>query len=232
MREARGKFLPRIQPLRGALGRTIAADRRSCYAVRGSEYLHMIERTYRWMLGLAGSKHAELALGAVAFAEASFFPIIPELMLVPMVIARRDKAWRLAFVCTMASVAGGVFGYAIGAVLFDTVGQWVIQLYGMQDKATQFQAMYDQYGLWVILVKGLTPIPYKLVTIVSGMAHFNIWVFIAASIVTRGLRFFIVAGLLRQFGAPVQEFIERRLTLVFLVVLACIIGGFAMLKYV
>ena len=200
--------------------------------LRGSEYLHMIERTYRWALGLASSKHAELALAAVSFAEASFFPIIPELMLVPMVIARRDKAWRLAFVCTLASVAGGVLGYAIGAVLFDTAGQWLINLYSMEAKATQFQAMYDQYGLWVILVKGLTPIPYKLVTIVSGMAHFNIWVFIAASIVTRGLRFFLVAGLLRQFGAPVQEFIERRLTLVFLVVLACIIGGFAMLKYV
>ena len=125
----------------------------------------MIERTYRWALGLAGSKHAEAALAAVSAAEASFLPIIPELMLVPMVLARPDKAWRLAFVCTIASVAGGVVGYAIGALLYETVGQWLIQLYGLQDKATQFQAMYDEYGLWVILVKGLTPIPYKLVVI-------------------------------------------------------------------
>jgi membrane protein YqaA with SNARE-associated domain len=192
----------------------------------------MIERLYRWVLGLAGRENATLALAGVSFTESSFFPIPPDLVLIPMVIARPERAWHLAFVCTVASVLGGLLGYAIGALLYDTVGQWLIHLYGLERRASEFQAVYADYGLWVILIKGLTPIPYKLVTIVSGIAHFDLAVFVAASIVTRGLRFFIVAGLLRRFGAPIQTFIERRLTLVFLVVLACIVGGYALLRYV
>lgn len=191
----------------------------------------MIERMYRWVLGLAGRKDAEAALGVVSFAESSFFPIPPDLMLIPMVIARPDRAWRIATICTVASVLGGILGYFIGAVLYDTVGQWLIGIYGLEHKAAEFNTLYGEYGLWVILIKGLTPIPYKLVTIVSGIAHFNLAMFIAASIVTRGLRFFIVAGLLRHFGPPIQAFIEKRLTLVFLVILLFIVGGYASLKY-
>jgi membrane protein YqaA with SNARE-associated domain len=192
----------------------------------------MIERMYRWVLGLAGRKDAEMALGVVSFGESSFFPIPPDLMLIPMVIARPDRAWRIATICTVASVIGGILGYFIGAVLYDTVGHWLIGIYGLQQKADDFNKLYGEYGLWVILIKGLTPIPYKLVTIVSGIAHFNLAVFIAASIVTRGLRFFIVAALLRHFGAPIQAFIEKRLTLVFLGFLALIVLGYLSLKYV
>ena len=192
----------------------------------------MIERMYRWVLGLAGRKDAEWALGVVSFAESSFFPIPPDLMLIPMVIARPDRAWRIATICTVASVLGGILGYFIGAVLYDTVGQWLIGLYGLQHKAEEFHTLYGEYGLWVILIKGLTPIPYKLVTIVSGIAHFNLPVFIAASIVTRGLRFFIVAGLLRHFGPPIQAFIEKRLTLVFMSFLVLIVLGDLSLKYI
>jgi len=123
-------------------------------------------------------------------------------------------------------VLGGILGYAIGFYLYETVGLWLIDLYGMEEKAAQFRAFYDQWGLWVILIKGLTPIPFKLVTIVSGAAHFNIWMFVAASIVTRGARFFIVAALLRKFGPPIRDFIERRLTLVFTIFLVLLIGGF------
>jgi membrane protein YqaA with SNARE-associated domain len=123
-------------------------------------------------------------------------------------------------------------GYAIGAFLYDTIGQWLIRIYGLEAKAADFKRLYDQWGLWVILIKGMTPIPYKLVTIVSGIAHFNMAVFIAASVVTRGLRFFIVAALLRKYGQPIQDFIEKRLTLVAMVFLACIVGGYALLKYV
>jgi membrane protein YqaA with SNARE-associated domain len=192
----------------------------------------MIERTYRWVLSLAGRKDAEWALAGVSFSESSFFPIPPDLLMVPMILARPERAWRIAWICTLASVLGGILGYAIGAFLYETVGRWLIELYGLQNKAADFQALYAEWGLWVILIKGLTPIPYKLVTIVSGIAHFNIWVFIAASFVTRGARFFLVAALLRQFGPPIQEFIERRLTLVFTVLLAFIVGGYALLKYV
>jgi membrane protein YqaA with SNARE-associated domain len=192
----------------------------------------MIERIYRWVLSLAGRPNAEAALAAVAFAESSFFPIPPDAVLIPMVLARRDKAWRFALICTVASVLGGIVGYAIGAFLYDTVGQWLIRIYGLQTKAADFKRLYDAWGLWVILIKGMTPIPYKLVTIVSGIAHFNMAVFVAASIVTRGLRFFIVAALLRKYGQPIQDFIEKRLTLVAMVFLAFIVGGYALLKYV
>jgi membrane protein YqaA with SNARE-associated domain len=192
----------------------------------------MIERTYRWVLSLAARPNAERALAAVAFAESSFFPIPPDAVLIPMVLARKDKAWRLAAICTVASVVGGILGYIIGAFLFDTVGQWLIRIYGFEHKAAEFHDLYARWGLWVILIKGMTPIPYKLVTIVSGIAHFNMGVFIAASIVTRGARFFIVAALLRRYGQPIQDFIERRLTLVTLAFLACIIGGYMLLKYV
>jgi membrane protein YqaA with SNARE-associated domain len=192
----------------------------------------MIERTYRWVLSLAGRPNAERALAAVSFAESSFFPIPPDAVLIPMVLARKDKAWRLALICTISSVLGGIVGYAIGAFLFDTVGQWLIKIYGLEEKSIEFKHLYDHWGLWVILIKGLTPIPYKLVTIVSGIAHFNLAVFIAASVVTRGIRFFVVAALLRRYGQPIQDFIEKRLTLVAMIFLACIIGGYALLKYV
>lgn len=192
----------------------------------------MIRRLYDWTMALAARPRALHALGAVSFAESSFFPIPPDALLIPMVIARPDRAWLIAMVCTTASVLGGILGYAIGYYLFATVGQTVIDLYGLEDLALKFHDWYRDFGLYVILVKGLTPIPYKIVTIMSGAASFDIWVFIAASIVTRGFRFFIEAGLLRRYGAPIREFIEKRLTLLFFVFLLVLIGGFVALKYI
>lgn len=186
----------------------------------------MLRKLYDWTMGLAARPHALRALGVVSFTESSFFPIPPDVMLIPMVIAQRHRAWLIAGVCTAASVLGAMLGYAIGLYLFDTLGTWVINLYGLQDKVAQFKLFYDEYGLMVILVKGLTPIPFKLITIMSGAMHFDFPTFIAACIVTRGFRFFIVAALLRVFGEPIREFIEKRLTLVFLMFLALLIGGF------
>ncbi|TAL03499.1 MAG: DedA family protein [Rhodospirillaceae bacterium] len=192
----------------------------------------MIDRLYRWVLSLSARPNAEWALAAMSFSEASFFPLPPDILLIPMVLARRDRAWWRALICTVSSVLGGLLGYAIGALMYDTVGQWLINLYGLQEKAVQFHDLYARWGLWVILIKGLSPIPFKLVTIVSGIAHFNLVVFVAASVVTRGLRFFIVAALLRRYGQPIQDFIERRLTLIAFAVLIAIIGGYALLRYV
>ena len=191
----------------------------------------MLRKLYDWTLNLAARPNALRALGLVSFTESSFFPIPPDVVLIPMVLARRDRAWLIAGVCTTASVLGGMLGYAIGLYLFDTIGAWVINLYGLQDKVAQFQSFYDEYGLVVILVKGLLPIPFKLVTIVSGAMHFDVPTFIGACLVTRGLRFFAVAALLKTYGAPIQAFIEKRLTLVFLLFLALLIGGFAALKF-
>jgi membrane protein YqaA with SNARE-associated domain len=192
----------------------------------------MIRKLYDWTMSLAARPKALHALGAVSFAESSFFPVPPDVLLIPMVLARPERAYTIAMVCTVASVLGGILGYAIGYFLFTTVGQAVFDFYGMPDAPAQFTAWYREWGLWLILAKGLTPIPYKIVTIMSGAASFDFAVFVAASVITRGLRFFIVAGLLRQFGEPIREFIERRLTLLFFLTLLLIISGFVALKYI
>jgi len=181
---------------------------------------------------LAGHRHAIPAMAAISFAESSFFPIPPDVMLVPMVLAQRSKAFLIAAVCTVSSVLGGLAGYAIGYFLFETIGAWVINLYNLQGAMETFRQEFAEYGTWIILVKGLTPIPYKLVTIASGVAHFDLFTFIWASIVTRGLRFFIVAGLLWKFGDPIRNFIEKRLEVLTWVFLAALIGGFVVVKYV
>lgn len=190
----------------------------------------MLRRLYDWTLRQAARPNALGVLGVVSFAESSFFPVPPDVLLIPMVLAQRARAWLIAGVCTAASVVGGVFGYAIGLYLFDTVGQWVIGLYGLERAAEQFRAFYDEWGLWVILIKGLTPIPFKIVTIMSGAAHFDMATFIAASVVTRGARFFLVAALLKRYGPPISAFIEKRLTLLFLAFLAALVGGFLAIK--
>jgi membrane protein YqaA with SNARE-associated domain len=183
------------------------------------------------MMRLAASPRAMPALGVVAFLESSIFPIPPDAMIVPMVLARPREAWRIAMVATVASVVGGLAGYLIGYALLETVGQWIIELYGLAARVAEYQAAYNQWGLWIILIKGLTPIPYKLVTIASGMAHFSLPVFILASILTRGLRFFLVAGLLRWYGSPIRDFIEARLTLVTTGFAALIVLGFLSIRY-
>ena len=190
----------------------------------------MLRRLYDWTMTASAGPNALRTLAAVAFAESSFFPIPPDAMIIPMVLARPERAWRIALVATVGSVVGGIAGYAIGYYFFATIGLKLIDLYGLQTGFEQFRSAYAQYGLWIILIKGLTPIPYKLVTIASGAAAFNFWIFVAASIVTRGARFFLVSALLKAFGPPIRDFIERRLTLVTGLLAAGIVGGFVALK--
>jgi membrane protein YqaA with SNARE-associated domain len=191
----------------------------------------MMQRAYDWMMRTATHDKAPLGLFWFAFAESSFFPIPPDVMLVPMVLAKPARAWTYAAICTVGSVLGGILGYAIGYFLYETLGQWLVQVYGLATQFEAYRAAYSQWGLWIILIKGLTPIPYKIVTIASGAAAFNFWVFIAASIVTRGARFFLVAGLLYWFGEPIRGFIERRLTLVTTTFLVFLVGGFIAIRY-
>jgi membrane protein YqaA with SNARE-associated domain len=191
----------------------------------------MLRRLYDRVIALAGHRRAALWLALVSFAESSFFPIPPDALLVPMVLARRDRVWRLAFVCTAASVVGGALGYLIGYALFDVLATPILRAYHYEDAFAAFQAKYAEWGLWVILIKGLTPIPYKIVTIASGAARFDFGLFMLASIATRGLRFFAVAALLRVYGEPVRAFIERRLTLVTTALALGVVGGFVILKY-
>ena len=192
----------------------------------------MLRALYDRVLALAASKRAPLWLAVVAFAESSFFPVPPDALLIPMALARPERAYRLALICTAASVIGGMLGYFIGYGLYDAVAAPLIHFYHYEAAAQAFVERFQQYGLWVILIKGLTPIPYKIVTITSGLAHFNFAVFVAASVVTRGARFFLLALLLRRFGEPVRVLIERRLTLVTTVVAVSIVFGFVVLRYV
>src|SRR6478672_105103 len=171
----------------------------------------MLRRIYDWCIDAAHKPYALWIMAAVAFAESSFFPVPPDVMLIPMSLARPARAWFYALVCTAASVLGGVLGYGIGALLYDSLGQWLINLYGLGDKVEAFRAGYAEYGAWIIIGKGLTPIPYKLVTITSGFAGYNIWLFIACSIIARGGRFFAVAILLNRYGDYIRHELEKRL---------------------
>ncbi len=185
---------------------------------------------YDWTLALAGHRRAEWALGLISFLESSIFPIPPDVMLMPMVLAARQRAWRLATICTLASVLGGLAGYGIGLFLFDTIGQPILDFYGYAEKFTRFQESYNAYGAWIVFGAGFSPIPYKVFTIASGVTQLDILTFFVASALSRGARFFLVAGLLWRFGAPIRAFIERWLGLLTLLFFVLLFGGFLVLK--
>lgn len=192
----------------------------------------MLRRLYDWCIAAAYRPFASWIMGGVSFVESSFFPIPPDAMLIPMSLARPDRAYSYAFLCTWTSVLGGILGYAIGAVLYDSVGTWLIGLYGYGDKVEAFREAYNRYGAWIILLKGLTPIPYKIVTITSGFAGYDLVLFIVFSIITRGARFYITAFLLNRYGPRIRVVIEERLTFWFTVSLSVLVLGFIAAVYV
>lgn len=191
----------------------------------------MLKRLYDWTMDLARRRGATQALAVVSFAESSFFPIPPDALLVPMVLANRAKAWFYGTVTTVASVLGGLFGYAIGYFLLESVGRPIIQFYGYGAEFRNFADLYNDYGAWIVFAGGLTPLPYKVLTIASGVTMLNLPVFILASVVSRGLRFFAVAGLLYWFGPPIKALLERYLNWVFWGFVALAVGGFVVLPY-
>lgn len=191
----------------------------------------MIRRLYDWTMGLAGRKNALWALAAISFIESSVFPIPPDVLLLPMVLAARERAWLIAGVATLASVAGGFLGYAIGALLFDSVGQPVLEFYGYGEKFAEFQLRYNEWGFWIVLVAGFTPFPYKVITIASGVAGLDLLTFALASVVSRGARFYLVAGLLWRFGPAIRAFVEKYLGLLTALFMVLLIGGFVAIKY-
>ena len=191
----------------------------------------MLHRLYARTLAIAAGPNALWVLLAVSFAESSFFPIPPDILLIPMILARPRDAWRLAALCMLASVAGGLLGYAIGYFLFDAIGRPILEFYNAMDRYETLKAGFQEWGVWIIILKGMTPIPYKLITIASGVVQFDLGLFVAASIVSRSLRFFLIAALLWWFGDPVREFIERRLMLVTSLFAVGLVGGFVVLRY-
>jgi len=191
----------------------------------------MLRRLYDRALEIAAGPNAIWALLAMSFAESSFFPLPPDIVLIPMMLARPRAAWRLAALCMVASVAGGLVGYAIGYFLFDAIGRPLLEFYHAMGKYDALKAGFDRWGVWIIILKGMTPIPYKLVTIASGVAHFNFALFVGASIVSRSLRFFLLALILWRFGPAARDFIEERLTLVTTLFAVGLVGGFLVLRY-
>lgn len=191
----------------------------------------MLQRFYDRIMGVARHRHALWALAGISFVESSVFPIPPDLLLIPMVLATPARAWMLAAICTASSVAGGYLGYAIGYYAFAAIGQPVLEFYHAMDKYEALKASFDQWGAWIIILKGMTPIPYKLLTIASGALKFDLVTFTLASIVCRSLRFFLVAALLWRFGEPIRLFIEERLMLVTSLFVALLVGGFLAVRY-
>jgi membrane protein YqaA with SNARE-associated domain len=185
-----------------------------------------LRKLYNWVLKLAAGKQAEPALFVVSFAESSFFPIPPDVMLAPMCLARPERAWRYAAVCTIGSVLGALLGYAIGYFVFESVGQAILNFFGYAGKQDELRASYAEYGAWIIFLKGVTPIPFKLVTIVSGAMAFSLPIFIAACVVTRAVRFALVAWLFKTFGPALAPVIEKRIGLFALAFVVILIGGF------
>lgn len=189
----------------------------------------MLRRLFDWTISLAQSPHALWALAIVSFVESSFFPIPPDVLMIPMIIARPSRAFVIAGVATVASVAGGLFGYYIGAALMETVGQPILEVYGKADSFDEMSAVFNEYGAWAVVVAGVTFLPFKVITIASGVTGLPLPVFIVSSIFARALRFFLVAALLWKFGAPIRDFIEKRLGLMFILFCLLLIGGFAMI---
>lgn len=190
----------------------------------------MLQRLYQWTMEKAASRHSRGWLAAVSFAESSFFPIPPDLLMIPMILADRKRAWSVAALATVASVVGGVAGYLIGFFLYETIGRWVIDLYHLEAQFDTLRQTFVDYGAEILILKGMTPIPYKLLTITAGVAHLNMGIFIGASVISRSMRFFLVAALLYWCGEPIRAFIEKRLTLVTTVFAVLLVGGFLVVK--
>ena len=191
----------------------------------------MLRRLYDWTMGLAGHRHALPALALVAFIESSLFPVPPDILIIPMVLAARSRAWRIATVATVASVVGGLLGYAIGAGLYETVGRPVLDFYGYAEKFESFSEAYNEWGAWIVAGAGFTPFPYKVITIASGVTGLDLAVFMIASVISRGARFFLLAALLWYFGPPIRRFIEANLPLLATLFFVLLFGGFLVARY-
>jgi len=191
----------------------------------------MIRRLYDWTIALAETRYALWALAIVAFVESSVFPIPPDVLMIPMILARPSRAWLIALVALVSSVIGGLLGYAIGALAYEQIGQPILEALGKGDAMAEFSTRFNNFGFWAVLTAGVTPFPYKVITIMSGWTAMPLGTFIATSILARGLRFFLVAALLWKFGAPIRDFIERRLGLMAVLFVALLFGGFYLVRH-
>jgi len=191
----------------------------------------VLRRLYDWTMNFAANHNAMWVLFLIAFVESSIFPIPPDILVIPMILANREKAWKVAGVCTVASVLGGMAGYGIGYFLYESVGKPILDMYGKADKFAEFKDLYNAWGAWVVGMAGMTPFPYKVITIASGVTRLDFPTFILASVLSRGARFFIEALLLWYFGDPIRDFVERYLGWLVMGGFIVLFGGFVLLKF-
>lgn len=191
----------------------------------------MLRKLYDWMLSMVEHRHALWVLAFVSFIESSVFPIPPDVLMIPMILARPSRAWLIASVALVASVLGGLLGYAIGALAFESIGQPILESLGKAEAMEAFNTRFNDLGFWAVLMAGVTPFPYKVITIMSGWTGMPLATFIMTSILARGLRFYLVAFLLWKFGTPIRDFIEKRLGLMFTLFILLLMGGFFALKF-
>ncbi len=194
--------------------------------------MKIFRKLYDWTLEKASRKEASWFLSIVSFAESSFFPIPPDIILIPMVLAKRAKAFFYALICTLSSVLGGVFGYIIGLMLFNSIGMFLINFYHFDEQVTQFKNYYNSYGAWIVIIAGFTPFPFKVITIASGLFQLNFIIFILCSFFSRGARFYIVTGLLYFFGDKIKIFIDKYFNLLTIIFFILLIGGILIIKVI
>lgn len=209
---------------------TAAPCYRSADAISG-DHPAVLQQLYDWTMRLAAHRHAILALAAISFIESSVFPIPPDVLIIPMVLAARERAWTIAAVCTVASVVGGYAGYAIGYFLYEGVGLPILEFYGAVEKFAEFRALYNEWGAWIVGMAGFTPFPYKVITIASGVTALDPATFGVASVLSRGARFFLLAALLWHFGPPIRRFVEANLPMLAWAFFALLLGGFLVVRY-
>ena len=190
-----------------------------------------IRKIYDWIIRLSGNHNALIWLFIISFVESSFFPIPPDIMLIPMILATPKKAWKIAGVCTIASVIGAYLGYIIGVYFFQLIAEPLLNFYGYLEKFNEFKKLYEEYGAWIVFGAGITPFPYKIITIASGVVHLNLAVFTVASVIARGLRFFLIAWLLKTYGEKMRIFIEKNLGWLSVLFLLLLFGGFLLIKF-
>ena len=193
--------------------------------------MKILRKLYDWTLLKSSHPKASWFLAIISFAESSFFPIPPDIILIPMIIANKVKAWIYAFICTISSVLGGIIGYLIGYLFFNSVGEVIIKYYSLQDQFTKFESSYNEYGILILLVAGFTPMPFKLITITSGFFNLSLPLFVIISFIARGARFFLLASLLKLFGSYIKKFIDDYFNLLAIVFFILLIGSFVLLKY-
>lgn len=194
--------------------------------------MNLIKRLYDWVLHWAETPYGIPALFILAFAESSFFPVPPDVLLIALAISIPSRSFKFASVCAAGSVLGGILGYGIGLYGYETVGRPIVDFYHGQEVMDKVKLWYDQYGFWGILIAAITPIPYKVFTIASGVFSFDFWMFITASIIGRSARFFVVAGLIWKFGPAIRDFIDKYFNLLMWAFMILLIGGFVLVKYV